>query len=1054
MIQAYLKDNKDYQNNGDMVLFPESCTVSAQLNGTWTLELSHPLDEDGRWKYIEEEGIIAVPTFMGEKQLFRVSEISKEEDGITATCYPIFFDSADDCFLNDVRPTIKNGQEALDIMMADSQYSGESNIRTANTAYFVRRNLMEAISGQDEPTFLGRWGGEILYDNYKIIINERVGGDYGVEARYGKNIIGIEYQLDMSSVATRIIPVSYNGYTIGGNNGHVDSPLIGKYAKKYIREMVFEDVKMREDASEDDEENGVIVCDTQAELDAALTKKCQEQFALGVDLPAVSMSIDMELLSRTEEYKDYVLLETVGLGDTVSCIHEKLGISTQARVVSIEWDCIKDKPEKIELGAFKYDYFKDIQSAFSGMQSAMEAVQQAFGPDGFVMAERVKGVLNAINVQLKYQKDVAQKQDVRAILFEDLDPDSPTYGAMCLGAQGFQIANKRTADGRDWEWTTAFTAAGGYANAIITGLLSDKAGRNFWNLDTGDFRMSANTTFDGKTVDELAGEAADGALTDAKSYVDTEIDNFVSKTYDPKIAELQKQLDGQIETFYNDYEPTLQNEPASGWTSDALKARHEGDLFFWKSKGYAYRFLKDGNSWKWQPVQDTDITKALAQAAAAQDTADGKRRTFLAQPVPPYDEGDLWYGGTDKDVLVCKKTRESGSYQTSDWGKADRYIDQVAADKAASDAVAAQTQLDIFNKLTNNGELKGLFMKDNQLYINGTYISTETLSAICANLGTITAGILQAANYAYTSGNFSTAGILINLATGLIRSKQFAIDAYGNAYFSGALNAATGTFSGELKAAKGSFAGNLEAATGTFTGTLLAGYVEGGSVTGVTLRAFRFYLSDEVESSPAYRQVLSIKKYASGGDLEIGYSDLRNWIVGTSSAFRHDVNISGSLQVDSGATISGGLTTYGGKSRAVKTPDYSERLLYCYEMPTPFFGDIGEAVTDENGECYIYLDDVFSETVSAQMEYQVFLQKEGPGDVWIESKDPAFFVVKGTPGLKFAWEVKVVQRDYELERLEPFEKEQDEDVINYEFEYEEEIKSLIAEREGMYYEAA
>ena len=76
------------------------------------------------------------------------------------------------------------------------------------------------------------------------------------------------------------------------------------------------------------------------------------------------------------------------------------------------------------------------------------------------------------------------------MLSEDTNPESPTYGAMCLGTQGVQIADSRTQDGRDWDWTTAFTAKGGYANTIITGLLADKTGKSYWNLDTGDMQMT------------------------------------------------------------------------------------------------------------------------------------------------------------------------------------------------------------------------------------------------------------------------------------------------------------------------------------------------------------------------------------------------------------------------------------------------------------------------------------------------------------------------------------------------------------------------------------
>lgn len=482
MIQCYKADNTNYENNGDITLFPTSCELSCEINGTWELNMSHPLDSDGRWKYLSEEAVISAPTFQSDKQLFRVDKCVKSDSSVDVTAYPIFFDSADDCFLMDTRPTNQNGQNALNIMTQNSKYSGESDITTGGTAYFVRRNLMDAINGEDSPTFIQTWGGEILYDNFKIIVNERIGGDYGVEIRYGKNMDGLSYTVDMSDIVTRIIPVAYNGRTMSGNSPWVDSENIDKYAKKYIREVKFEDVKLAEDAS-DSEEEDVIICADQAALNAALTQKCEDMYAAGADLPAVTIQVTMIDLAKTEQYKDFKDLVSVDLGDTVHCYNYKLGITTDARVIKLTWDCIRNQAGEMTLGDYEYNYFSELTSS-------LQAVSQIIGPGNTVVAERVAGVLNAINTQLRYQKNVAQKQDVRAILFEDTDPDSPTYGAMCLGTQGFQIADSRTADGKDWDWTTAFTAKGGYANTLIAGLLSDKTGKSFWNLDTGEMQLS------------------------------------------------------------------------------------------------------------------------------------------------------------------------------------------------------------------------------------------------------------------------------------------------------------------------------------------------------------------------------------------------------------------------------------------------------------------------------------------------------------------------------------------------------------------------------------
>lgn len=482
MIQIYNRENVEFEHNGDMTLFPVSCRLSAELNGAWELKLNHPLDNEGRWKYIEEEAVISAPTFMGERQLFRINEVEKTDTEILVTAYPIFFDSAKDCFLIDTRPEMKNGQQALNIMMSGTKYSGTSDISSGSTAYFVRRNLMNAINGEDEPTFIQRWGGEILYDNYKIIINSRVGGNYGVKIRYGKNMEGLSYHLDMSDVITRIVPVAYNGHMLAGASPWVDSPNIEKYATIYTKEIKFEHIKLAEDVDGDGDEEDII-CETLEMLREVLKEKCQEQFEHGVDLPTVTIEVNMVDISRTGEYKEFQILETVSLGDAVHCRHSKLDITTDARVIELEWDCIRNVPAGVKLGDFEYNYFSELTST-------LNAVNKILGPGNTVVAERVQGVLNAINTQLRYQKSVSEKQDVRAILFEDTDTESPTYGAMCLGTQGFQIANRRTQDGRGWDWSTAFTAQGGYADVFVTGLLSDKTGKSFWNLDTGEMQLT------------------------------------------------------------------------------------------------------------------------------------------------------------------------------------------------------------------------------------------------------------------------------------------------------------------------------------------------------------------------------------------------------------------------------------------------------------------------------------------------------------------------------------------------------------------------------------
>lgn len=161
---------------------------------------------------------------------------------------------------------------------------------------------------------------------------------------------------------------------------------------------------------------------------------------------------------------------------------------------------------------------------------------------------------------------------------------------------------------------------------------------------------------------------------------------------------------------------------------------------------------------------------------------------------------------------------------------------------------------------------------------------------------------------------------------------------------------------------------------------------------------------------------------------------LKDLTGGASVYLKQSQNILKNLYCQDKLTASGDFVCYGTKSRMTPTENFNDRLLYCYEMPTPFFGDIGEANLDETGTCYIYIDDIFLETIDTGCMYQVFLQKYGEGDCYIAERNRNHFVVKGTPGLAFAWELKAKQAGYTMERLEPYKQEEQEAEINYEAE--------------------
>ena len=472
MIDIYSAGNVDFTHNGDMTLNPESCETECELNGTWEMELNHPIDQEQKWTYIQEGAVIAAPLFHSKKQLFRIYRKKKSRLRITAYARPIMFDAAKEVFIDNLSVT-GNGQQVLDAMLQGQDlYRASSDIVKTAQIEYSGTNLIEAVQGDAETSFLNQFGGEVFYDNYEMTVNEKIGSDNDARAEFGFNCKEIEEDIDMSDVITRIIPVAYNGYMLEGEAPWVDSPLIEKYPIIYMKRMEFKNVKLKEDAGEG--EQGF---ETLEELREELIRLCKEQFQQGVDKPKCNYSCDMYALEKTEEYRNIKGLEMIGMGDTVRCKHKKLGITTTARAIKVTYDNLRKKNSNVELGDFRYNYLKE-------MSSVAQRVEKTIRVDGSLIAEQVKGTIDAMKASLLAQSTAAKKTNSAAFLIEVLDELSELYGAMEAGTQGLRIAKEKLPDG-SWDWRTCMTAAGIIADLIVAGKLTDKYGNNYFDLDEG-----------------------------------------------------------------------------------------------------------------------------------------------------------------------------------------------------------------------------------------------------------------------------------------------------------------------------------------------------------------------------------------------------------------------------------------------------------------------------------------------------------------------------------------------------------------------------------------
>lgn len=241
--------------------------------------------------------------------------------------------------------------------------------------------------------------------------------------------------------------------------------------------------------------------------------------------------------------------------------------------------------------------------------------------------------------------------------------------------------------------------------------------------------LDIKSTYDGKTLDKYITE---------KSLDKNAVETIIKKS--ETITDLQNQIDGAIETWFYDGVPTLSNAPAIGWTTDKDKKTHLGDLYYDNKTGKAYRFAKDGSTYKWIIITDTELTKAIEDSSQALKDAKSKRRIFGSQPVPPYDVNDMWVNATypsdgstyKNEILKCSTSKAEGEeFDIADWKLASKYTDDTKAEEAKKAAEKAQAE--IKNTQTNLITL-GTTVSNNKkafdVFTSDGYLESSEIAAI------------------------------------------------------------------------------------------------------------------------------------------------------------------------------------------------------------------------------------------------------------------------------------------------------------------------------------
>lgn len=630
-------------------------------------------------------------------------------------------------------------------------------------------------------------------------------------------------------------------------------------------------------------------------------------------------------------------------------------------------------------------FVTDIEFVFGGStswscsaKSAEEDASEFIGEQQAAVEQSKKDIekkLSAYDVKLKQMNELAAntlgffyteevQEDGSVITYRH---DKPTLADSKViyktGVDGFFLS----VDGGQ-TWKAGFDSNGDAVLNILyaIGIQSE------W-INTRGFTAKDNN---GNTTLKI--DADTGAVT-------LEVENFTLKSR--TIEQIAKDVvDGAVQNnvtipnYYGTYVPTLQNYPASEWKSEEYK-KHDGSIFMNFSTSRVYMF--SGTDGTWQELDAEKIVNFERVFNALTDN--GKQEGIYMQNGHLYINASyIKSGQISADLINLKNINVTNSSGTSTFA-IDNYgnvtlrpntfvlangdtIYSIAENKASTALSNAKNYTDnalsnldigkmskqeIIDVLSDNSSNKGLYLSNGNVYMNADYINTGELAGWEVGHKKLSA-----------SGTYGE--VILDASSGEIYSETNTgvyVPGYGTLY--GTRIRGINLYTGTVHASSASFNTSVSASSISASSVSASGKVKAGT---------------HVEASGHFYSI------GTGTDLA-------------------DASIRGKLKVN------------GTKSRSVSTVDYDEQLFYCYEMPTPFFGDIGESVISDDGTCMIDIDDIFQESANVGIKYYVFLQREGEGDCWIAEKEQNYFIVKGTPGLKFSFEIKARQVEYEHMRF-------------------------------------
>ena len=672
--RLYPENETNFESNG---LGPLSdalaCTVEENRNGAFELSMEYPVTGVLFDELKHGSIIFAPPNDSSEPQPFRVYGKSTPLSGVVTvrakhisyqlSHIPVSPFTAGSCAAA-LQGLKTNAVEPCPFdFWTDKGTVATFTVKEPASA----RSLLGGVAG----SVLDVYGGEYEFDRYTVKLHKARGTDSGVVIAYGKNLTDINQEESIENTITGVYPYYKD---TDGNVLELPEKVVSSASAHnfpYPRTVPL-------DCSQEWQETPSV-----EQLRAYASAYVKKE---GIGVPSVSLKVSFVPLWQTEEYKAIAPAERLNLCDIATVRFEKLGVNARAKVVQTVYDVLAGRYESITLGEASTNLADTIVAQDKAINAkadtsdleaaAANASAWITGNKGGYVVLRRNADGQPYELLIMDKPTIEEATKVWRFNKSGLGYSSTGYN----GTYGLAM----TQDGQIVaDYITTGTLS---ANLLRAGVLQDKTGKVF-KLDLDAGTLDANFTslqVSGKTPEQIAAEqakeaaaAAEKAAKDAAAADLKEYQAAVEKT----VQDLQGQIDGNITTWFYPYAPTAKNKPASDWTTETEREAHAGDLFYNtdQASGKAYRWAIVGDVWQWLLLEDTDVAKALANAKTAQDTADGKRRTFISTPVPPYDVGDLWTQGDAGELLVCTTAKASGAaFAAGDWASAADYTAQAA----------------------------------------------------------------------------------------------------------------------------------------------------------------------------------------------------------------------------------------------------------------------------------------------------------------------------------------------------------------------------------------